>query len=185
MYLMNSIFHLGKPEYAPLLTRDQTEKPYLDLEKVISKIDIGGFVLIDLKGVLGFDFSFGSGFFCKTIQALRLNKIEKLIAVANLTDDNRINLTKALESPLGLMMIEKQPHGLKLVGKVHPADQETFTQIAESRNGTTAAEIAKNLKLNLNTANERLAKLVDMKVILRDQDSSEAGRVQYIYRTIN
>ena len=82
-------------------------------------------LFIDAKGVEVFDYSFANELFGKTILSLPNEYPGRFFLVENLTTYTHENLGKALES-LSLMMIERKGKKMQLIGKVHPADLESF-----------------------------------------------------------
>jgi predicted transcriptional regulator len=89
-------------------------------------------------------------------------------------------LAKALES-LNLAMIERKGVKLQLLGKVHPADEETFDVIVKSGEALTAVVLKEKLGIKLTAVNERLSKLAGWSVIRRTTGTSKAGRQQHMY----
>jgi len=130
-----------------------------------------------------FDFSFANELFGRTLLSLPHEHPGRFLVVENLSPYVRENLTKALES-LGLLMIERAGDQLALIGKVHPADQETFLAIAASPEAVTASALRNELDMNLNAINERLSKLSGLGVVRRERGLSPAGREQYRYHAL-
>jgi predicted transcriptional regulator len=81
-------------------------------------------------------------------------------------------------------MIERRPGTLQLIGKVHPAHQETFAAIVQAQAPVTSAALTKQLRVNLKAMNERLTKLTGCGVIRRDTRRSPAGREHYEYSVL-
>jgi hypothetical protein len=126
----------------------------------------GDTLVIDTAGVEAFDYSFADEAFVKMIKTLPGEHPGRFLVVENLNDCTKENLTKALENS-NLVMIERTEGMLKLVGKVHPADEETFAQVADGGEGVSAAGLGKKLDLNLTAMNERLSKLTNLGVVRR------------------
>lgn len=163
-----------------LWTRDLARKIWVDIAKAIDEMQAGDVIVIDVKDVEVFDYSFANELFGKA--ALRLPKEypEKFVVVENLTKYTRENLTNALGS-LGLIMAERRGGKSQLMGKVHPADQKTFDVIADEKGAITANVLKDKLGINLTATNERLTKLSEAGLIWRKAGVSSAGRQQYEY----
>jgi predicted transcriptional regulator len=107
----------------------------------------------------------------------------RFLIVENLNECTEENLNQALES-LNVAMIERRETTLSLLGKVHPADQETFTAVVKA-GAVSAGAMSKNLEVNLTAMNERLSKLTSMGIVRREKGSSATGREQYVYRVLS
>lgn len=166
-----------------LWTRDLARTIWIDFEKALEDMQAGDMIVIDVKDVEVFDYSFANELFGKA--ALRLPKEypEKFVLIENLTKYTRENLANALES-LGLIMVERKGGKLLLIGKVHPADQKTFDVIADVKEAITANTLKDKLGINLTATNERLTKLSEAGLIWRKAGVSSAGRQQYEYTVI-
>jgi hypothetical protein len=108
----------------------------------------------------------------------------RFVVVEDLTEYTRENLGKALEA-LGVVMIERRKGKPELIGKFHPADQETFQALVEAREPVSAVALSKKLGINLTAMNERLAKLSGLGLARREKGSSAAGREQYEYQVLS
>lgn len=166
-----------------LWTRELAKKIRAAVNKQLNRLEIGSTLVIDVKGVEVFDFSFANELFGKTILAMPHEFPGRFLLVENLTDYTRENLGKALES-LGLVMIERRKSDLRLIGKFHPADQETFTAIVAAKDAISAGVLSKQLGVNLTAMNERLSKLTNLALVRREKAASVAGREQYEYRVL-
>ncbi len=175
---------LNLVEYGKQLwTRDLAITIRGEVEKTLADIAPGDAVVIDAKDVEVFDYSFANELFGKTILRLPNEYPEKFFIVENLSRYTRENLEKALSS-LGLVMIEKKGGELKLIGKIHPNDQETFDAVVSAKEPITAIMLKDKLKMNLNAVNERLTKLTGLSLVRRKTGVSSAGREQYEYSVI-
>jgi|SRR3989339_1031594 len=166
-----------------LWTRDLAVTIRGDLEKLLEQSQAGDAVIIDAKDVDVFDYSFANELFGKTILRLAKEHPERFLVVENLNVYTRENLANALSS-LGLVMIEKKGGKIQLIGKVHPADQETFNAIVSAKDPVTANDLKDKLGINLNAMNERLSKLSGFALIRRNTGVSSAGREQYRYSVL-
>src|SRR5438034_7905440 len=121
---MEQRFPLGK--YGKhLWTRDNAREIRVALSEQLEALGVGDVLVIDAQNVEVFDYSFANELFGKTILGLPREHPGRFVIVEHLTDYTRENLTKALEG-MGLAMIERRDAGLRLIGKVHPADEKTF-----------------------------------------------------------
>jgi len=166
-----------------LWTRELARQIRVSVEETLEELQPGDTCVIDAKGVEVFDYSFANELFGKTILSLPHEYPERFLIVENLTKYTSENLSKALES-MGLMMIERQKGTLRLIGKVHPTDQETFSAIVRTKRPVTAVELKDKLGVNLNAMNERLTKLAGLALIRRQRSVSQAGREQYAYSVL-
>ena len=166
-----------------LWTRERARDIAGRLADLLRQLEPGGVAVIDLKTVEVFDFSFANELFGKTLLALPTEYPGRFLVVEHLTTYTRENLERALES-LNLAMIERKGRQLSLLGKLHPADRETFGVLAAARAPVTAAALKEQLGINLTAVNERLAKLVRLALVRREHAISAAGREQYEYRVL-
>jgi STAS-like domain of unknown function (DUF4325) len=163
-----------------LWTRELARKARARVKAELEAMEEGDALVLDMKGVEAFDYSFANELFGNTILELPVSHKGRFVLVENLTPYTRENLVKALES-MSLVMLERTTKGLRLIGETHPADVETFGAIAKGRTMTTAAELSRALQVNLNAMNERLSKLVDLGLVRREKVASAAGRAQFAY----
>jgi hypothetical protein len=166
-----------------LWTREKGRQIRSRLAAVLETLGTGDVLVVDAAGVEAFDFSFASELFGKTILTLGAEYPGRFVIAENLTECTNENLDKALES-MNLTMIERSQGKLKLLGKVHPADHETFAEIVDAGEAVSAGALSRKLEVNLTAMNERLSKLTNLGVVRREKGSSATGREQYIYRVL-
>jgi hypothetical protein len=169
---------------AHLWTREKGRQIRGRLAAVLETLGTGDVLVVDAAGVEAFDFSFASELFGKTLLTLGAEYPGRFVIAENLTDCTNENLDKALES-LNLTMIERSQGKLKLLGKVHPADHETFAEIVGAGEAVSAGALSRKLEVNLTAMNERLSKLTNLGVVRREKGSSATGREQYVYRVLS
>ena len=176
---MSKVFALGmrRPFF---WTRQLGEQVRAELEQVLREAAPGEAVTIDLKGVQAFDSSFANEFFGRTNLRLATDYPGRCVVVENLSDDVRYDLEEALKS-LGQIMVMRKGETLSLIGRVHPADRETFAMVVDHGGPITAAELRVRLEMNLTAVNERLGKLTTQGVLRRESATSPMGRVEYRY----
>jgi hypothetical protein len=180
---MKKIFKLNKYKRKQLWTREFARQIRDELNVILNEINTGDTLIIDAKDIEVFDYSFANELFGKTLISLSTENVGKFLVVENLTDYCRENLSKALES-LNLIVIEKIDAKYRLLGNVHPADQETFEQFLKANKPLTANDLRENLGINITAANERLSKLIKLAIIRRENVVSKAGRQQFQYLTL-
>jgi hypothetical protein len=163
-----------------LWTRELAREVRGRIASLLDDLEEGDALIIDAKGVEVFDYSFANELFGKTILSLPNEYPGRFFLVENLTTYTHENLGKALES-LSLMMIERKGKKMQLIGKVHPADLESFSAIIQSKGPVTATVLKDKLGIALTAMNERLSKLTNMGVVRRERGVSAAGREQYQY----
>jgi hypothetical protein len=166
---------------AQLWTREKAKALRKDIDKAFESMAPGEVLVLDLAGIEVFDYSFANELFGKTILSIPREYPNRLFIVENLNDYTRENLDKALET-LNLIMIERHKGELRLIGKVHPADSQTFALIFKSSKPVTALELKEKMDTTLNAMNERLAKLTELGLVVRETSVSSAGRQQYTYK---
>jgi|HubBroStandDraft_1064217.scaffolds.fasta_scaffold125905_2 hypothetical protein len=169
---------------ARLWTREKARQIRSRLASILERLEAGDVLVVDATGVEVFDFSFANELFGKTISSLAAEYPGRFMIIENLTEYASENLSKALES-LNLMMIERKHGKFGLLGKVHPADQETFAEIVAAGQAVSAGTLSKKLDVNLTAMNERLSKLASLGLVRREKGSSAKGREQYVYRVLN
>ena len=157
---------------------EELQAKYVDKE--LKTLAPGDALIIDAKDVEVFDGSFANAFFSKTVLDMANHYPNRFFIVENLNEYTRHNLWKDLKD-FSLIMIERENSQLKLLGKIHPADSQTFDLIKHASKPLTAIELKDKLNINLTAVNERLSKLTEYGVVRRDTGISEAGRQQYIY----
>jgi predicted transcriptional regulator len=167
-----------------LWTRDKGRQIRSQLRSQMENLRAGDALIIDADGIEAFDFSFADELFVKAMMTLGAEHPGRFLVVENLNECTNENLVKALESS-NLAMIERGEGKLRLLGKVHPADAETFEHIVTAGDAVSAAALGKKLNLNLTAMNERLSKLTSLGVVRREKGSSTSGREQYVYRVLS
>jgi hypothetical protein len=180
---METRFKLGL-DGAQLWSRPKGREVRIRLRTVLEVLRVGDVLVVDASGVEAFDFSFAAELFGKTLSTLAVEFPGRFVLVENLTECANENLIKALESS-NLVMIERKQGELKLLGKVHPADEQTFAEISGTREAVSAGALSRKLEVNLTAMNERLAKLASLGIVRRERGSSATGREQYVYRALS
>jgi len=166
-----------------LWTREKAREIRSQLQEMLQNLNAGETLVIDVKGVEVFDYSFANEFFAKTLLSLPADHPGRFLVVENLTTYTRENLEQTLES-MGLAMIERKGKTLRLLGKLHPADRMTFDAIARAKGPITAAELSGQFDVHLTAMNERLSKLTRLALVRREKGTSPAGREQYLYTVL-
>ena len=126
-----------------------------DLHRILEKANEGDIIVLDLHGVDVFDFSFANELFGKTLLSVPAEFPGRFIMFEHLNPYTRENLINALEG-MKLMAIYRTSGKYELIGKLHPADVETFNAIAQLRQPSTAARLAEMFRVNLTAMHERL-----------------------------
>jgi hypothetical protein len=166
-----------------LWTREKAKTIREEVEKTLGGLDRGDVLVLDTEGVEVFDYSFANEFFGRIVLSLPHEYPGRFVIVDNLTKYTEENLAKALEG-MGVAMIKRKGKSLHLIGKVHPSDEVTFSEIEKSGDALTASQLAEKLRVNLNAVNERLTKLTSLGVVRREKAVSPAGRELYVYRVL-
>ena len=180
---MEKVLSLKKYGGPALWTRDLAKSIREELNKLLAGTSIGDTVIIDAKGIEVFDYSFANELFGKSLLGVGIDYPGRFLVVEGLTAYTRENLIKALES-LNLAMIERKKQKLEIIGKIHPAYQETFKVVVVNKDSISANTLKDKLKINLTAANERLARLTAMGLVRREKATSTAGREQFLYTVL-
>lgn len=168
-----------------LWTREPARRILAEVEESLAELDPGDVLVLDLKGVEVFDFSFANELFGKAMMRLPNEAAGRFLVVENVGSYARENLQQALEK-LKLIMIERKGGKPDLLGRVGPADKQTLLAIWKKGEGATAPLLQKPLNVESLTAmNERLSKLVRLGLVRREAITSQAGREQYQYRVLS
>jgi len=151
---------------------------------ILGSLETGDVLVIDGAGVEAFDFSFATELFGKTLMTLVVEFPGRFLIVENMNECTEENLNRALEG-LNVAIILRRKAKLDLLGKVHPADRETFAAIVKTGEAVSAGALSRDLEVNLTAMNERLSKLTSMGIVRREKGSSATGREQYVYRVLS
>jgi predicted transcriptional regulator len=171
-------------QYGRQLWTRQTARPIRSrLGDILEAMREGDVLAIDASGVDIFDFSFASELFGKALSRLGVDYPGRFVIAEGLTESARENLNQALEAS-NQIMIERHGSELRLIGKVHQFDRETFTGILEAGEAVSASALGKKLDVSPTAMNERLSKLNSLGVIRREKSSSASGREQFIYKVM-
>jgi hypothetical protein len=167
-----------------LWTKEKARQIRSRVGEILSTFEAGDVLVIDAAAVEVFDISFATELFSKTLMTLAVESPGSFLIVENLNECTEENLNHALES-LNVSIIERRETNLNLLGKVHPADRETFAAIVKAGEAVSASVLSRNLEVNLTAMNERLSKLTSMGIVRREKGSSATGREQYVYRVLS
>jgi hypothetical protein len=166
-----------------LWTRETARPIRSHLVDALELLREGDVLAIDASGVDVFDFSFAAELFGKALSRLGADYPGRFVIAEGLSESARENLNQALEAS-NLIMIERNGDELRLLGKVHPFDRETFTGILQAGEAVSAGALGKKLDVTPTAMNERLSKLNNLGVVRREKSSSASGREQYIYKVM-
>jgi hypothetical protein len=166
-----------------LWTREKARPIRSRLVDALELLRTGDVLAVDASGVDVFDFSFAAELFGKALSRLGVDYPGRFVIAEGLTESARENLNQALEAS-NLIMIERHGNELRLLGKVHPTDQDTFKAILGAGEAVSAAALGKKLDVTMTAMNERLSKLYNLGVVRREKSSSASGREQYVYKVM-
>jgi hypothetical protein len=166
-----------------LWTRETARPIRARLLDALELLRTGQVLAIDASGVDIFDFSFASELFVKALSRLGVDYPGRFVITEGLSESARENLNQALEAS-NLIMIERHGNELRLLGKVHPFDHETFTEILKAGEAVSAGALGKKLNVTPTAMNERLSKLNNLGIVRREKSSSASGREQYVYKVM-
>lgn len=106
---------------------------------------------------------------------------ERVTLLEGLTDDSAHNLEAVIRlrrTKLVFLLVDREG-GWRHVGPLEPSLEEALA-LAIRRREITAPELARELELALNTANNRLKRLHALRLLWREHEVSEKG-LRYIY----
>jgi hypothetical protein len=106
---------------------------------------------------------------------------ERVTLLEGLTDNSAHNLEAVirLRRAKRVFLLVDREGGWRHVGPLEPSLEETLA-LAIRRQEITAPDLARELQLALNTANNRLKRLHALRLLWREQEVSEKG-LKYIY----
>lgn len=177
---MEKTYSLQDPFY---WTRERAVPIRKEILGLMDALGAGDVLALDTRNVQAFDFSFAAELFEGLIKHTRMGD-GHFLAVDGLTEYNRENLHRALES-LDVCVIARHDGVVELLGKVNVVDAETFAVVAKHPGPITAAALQERLGVSLNATNERLKKLLGLGLIRRTSARSAAGREQFLYHTLS
>ena len=163
--------------------RETARRVRARLVGILETMRAGDVLVVDAAGVNAFDFSFAAELFSKTLATLAGEFPGRFVVVENPNECTGENLAEALGRSNLVMIVRKQGE-VSLLGKAHPADQQTFAEIIRTRDAVSAVALSRKLEVNLTAMNERLSKLTSLGLVRRERASSTAGREQYVYRSL-
>jgi hypothetical protein len=162
-----------------LATRDKGAKVREDLERLIRKAPDGTTAVISFKGVDAVTVSFADEFIGRIFAARAAGDVPEIaLVVADVNEEVREGLSLCLERR-GAAATVRRGKRLELLG----GDRfltETFER-AQERKVFRAAEIAHDLGISAQNANNRLKRLVDAGALLRTRTSPEGGGKEFLY----
>lgn len=164
------------------LTREKGEEAYRLLEKrLLETPERCAFVLaFPPKQVV--DASFADESLVRLAERLIAGEFgERAVLLEGLTEDSVHNLDAVIRLQRAkLVFLLVEPGGRwRYVGPLEPSLSEALVLVA-GRREITAPDLARELELALNTANNRLKRLHSLRLLWREHEVSEKG-LRYIY----
>ncbi|MCL4872057.1 MAG: hypothetical protein KJ063_24110 [Anaerolineae bacterium] len=164
------------------VTRDKGEQAFARLTEALQTVPEEGSLILQFPANQVMDVSFADETIIRLGQAIVDDKYgRRRLLLAGLTQDSIDNINAAIRlQRLKLAFLTIAPGGQwDVVGHLEENLQETLTMVAQ-RPSLTAPELAEELDLALNSANNRLKRLYDQRLIRREYEVSEKGLL-YIY----
>ncbi len=165
------------------VTRDKGEIAFAQLAAQLQAVPEEGSLILQFPPNQVMDVSFADETIIRLEQAIVKGKYgRRRLLLAGLTQDSIDNITAAIRlQRLKLAFLAIEPEGRwQVVGHLEDSLREVLTMLAE-RPSLTAPELAEELDLALNSANNRLKRLYDQHLIRREYEVSEKGLI-YIYQ---
>ncbi len=153
------------------------------IEKDIVKEKDGEVIALDFSRIGIIDYSCADEIVAKLISRLMSNEYgNRFIILKGLDETQKENIEVALErKALSCIAILRDGRQI-VIGELNNYLRETFDFIKE-REGITAKELSKKLRLELNTAATRLLNLYKKRLIMRTDEQRRDGKV-WVYRRI-
>lgn len=164
------------------VTRDKGEQAFARLTAALQTVPEEGSLILQFPANQVMDVSFADETIIRLGQAIVDDKYgRRRLLLAGLTQDSIDNINAAIRlQRLKLAFLTIAPGGQwDVVGHLEENLKETLTMVAQ-RPSLTAPELAEELDLALNSANNRLKRLYDQRLIRREYEVSEKGLL-YIY----
>jgi hypothetical protein len=163
-----------------LATRDKGAKVREELEHQIRKLPEGETAAISFKGVEAVTISFADEFVGRLFAARASGDIPAVaLVVRDVNDEIREALALCLERR-GTVAAARRGKGLELL-----AGDEYLTETyarAQARREFRASDIAGDLGISAQNANNRLKRLVEAGALIRLRTAPEGGGKEFVYR---
>lgn len=164
-----------------LATREKAAKIRDDLEKALRKANPEELIEISFKGVQAATISFADEFVGRLMTARMSQDLPEIgILLTNLNGELFEAIDVCLERR-ELLAAYAKGQEVGLLGKVDSHLTKTF-QTSYELEEFRASELADELEITIQNANNRLKKLTDAGVLMRDRSDPEAGGKEFIYR---
>lgn len=163
------------------ITRVKGEAAYAALEAQLRAIPEGDCLILDFPSNQLIDVSFADEAIVHLLEAVAATQFgQRRFVLKGLTPDSIDNLSGAMQrQKLKLAVIHLiDPTGWEIIGHIEPSLREVLTMLS-TRDCLTAPELAQELGLALNNANNRLKRLYDQGLIQREYEVSEKGLLYY------
>ncbi|HRQ41844.1 MAG TPA: hypothetical protein PLD25_28305 [Chloroflexota bacterium] len=164
------------------VTRDKGEQAFVRLSEALQAVPEEGSLILQFPASQVMDVSFADETIIRLGQEIVDSKYgRRRLLLAGLTQDSIDNINAAIRlQRLKLAFLAITPGGQwEVVGHLEDNLHETLAMVAQ-RPTLTAPELAEELDLALNSANNRLKRLYDQRLIRREYEVSEKGLL-YIY----
>lgn len=172
---------LGLPERY-FLTREKGDQAYRFLEGHLGQIPERRALILSFPPEQVVDASFADEFVIRLGEKLVAGEFgERTALLEGLTEDSIHNLEAVIRlrrTKLVFLLVDPEG-GWRHAGPLEPSLSEALVLTA-SRGTITAPELARDLRLALNTANNRLKRLHALRLLWREHEVSEKG-LRYIY----
>jgi hypothetical protein len=164
------------------LTREKGEEAYRLLEGRLRQIPERCALILSFPPEQVVDASFADESLLRLGEGIVTGEFgERAVLLEGLTEDSIHNLEAIIRlrrAKLVFLLVDPEG-GWRHVGPLEPSLSEALVLMA-SRGTITAPELARELQLALNTANNRLKRLYALRLLWREYEVSEKG-LKYIY----
>ena len=164
------------------LTRQHGEQAYQVLKARLQALDEGQALILSFPPDQLRDASFADETIVRLGEKIAVGDFGKRsILLENLTEDSIINLNSIIKfRQLKLAFLAIESDGAwQCIGQLEPSLRETL-ELLSHRNSLTAPELGNILQLAVNTASNRLKRLYNLHLVLREYEITNQN-LQYIY----
>lgn len=173
--------HLGLKKMLTFRPAGKKAKEYIQTE--ITKLQSGEAMELDFSGIELCDVSFVDEMLIEVQLYLWTLSKNVLMFISNINDSTMDNLKPALayreKNGQRVPILFRKGKEFSYVGTLEPGLEEAFRQVVKNKQ-ITARDIASSDKVNINSASNKLKKLYDYRLVLRDEVVDQNGR-QYTY----
>lgn len=165
-----------------LATREKGSKVREDLEKAIKRLSPGEVSEVSFKGVQAATISFADELIGRLMSARASQDLPEVAILLTHLNNELLEAIQVCLERRELVAAQAKGRDVSLLGKVDPHLEKTF-QVAYELGEFTASDLADHLGITPQNANNRLKKLTDAGIIIRERRDPDGGGKEFIYRS--